>query len=743
MRLSPLEIRKQDFNRRLRGYDPDEVEAYRETLARQFAEMEDELRRRDDRLASLEVKLQHYERVEEALQQAIETARESSRHAMANAEAKAEQIRSEAQDEARGIKRDAEQERHRLRQETQAIAARRKEIVARLRAFLMSEMEMLAHFEGEDPVGFIRLMPQGRGRLPAAPSDGLGPYDAPATGETDDYSTDDDPGDAPSRTAPAPPLAPLAPPPLSSLRADDAPFGEDDGRMPSPEELVAEALAAEDDAYLDRLLAPDGSAPATEEASAVHVPLDALRAGEAAPAEDAAAWTAAPHYAAAPDAPTFETAGEMPGVEAYGAQAAEDARASDAPRDEEPRPDPALDERADVFAAHPPGPVAPDPQADADEEPPRAEHGDELAVGLRALETDEDADGPDAYATVAPVSDGSTARPPAPPVADEQAHPEADDAPGAAARMPSERSRPGLEPSAPPERRVSLSDIFPGATPPPADAQVPFSPAPFAADEPSAPPVEETPAEEPPAPLSPPAYVNEAVDLGIGAAPPDDAASPFDASAARASAPGPDAAPPPLPGAGYRGDAAEAMRITPSSEIRFVPVDDEPGASPEAAPAAEATAFDAPAGPEASSWLPDLPPPSDAPAVGRIPSVWSDELLDQLMPPVGPRPPAPPPAAEGVAPAAEESAASALPAPPPAGPDVPEAVPDFSSPRTVTRSGYAVESLLGEISDPAAPVASPAHHSRLPEASPAPEERSVSASGEEIARIRRLLSGLG
>lgn len=178
MRPSPLDIRKQEFHTRFRGYDPDEVNATLTVLAQQWDEMETELRRRDDRLTQLEVKLQHYERVEEALQQAIETARESSRQAMATAEAKAEQLRIEAHEEARGIKRDAETERLRLRQETQAIAARRKEIVARLRAFLMSEMEMLAHFEGEDPVGFIRLMPPGSGQLPAAPADGLGPYES-------------------------------------------------------------------------------------------------------------------------------------------------------------------------------------------------------------------------------------------------------------------------------------------------------------------------------------------------------------------------------------------------------------------------------------------------------------------------------------------------------------------------------------------------------------------------------------
>ncbi len=159
MKITPLDIRKQDFTRRLRGYDPEEVQAFLHALAAQWDGVLEEGRRQDEKLREMENKLRHYERVEEALQEALQTARESARQAMQAAEQKAQQIRGEAEGDADRIKRDAEQERIRIRQETHAIHNRRKEIVARLRAFLLSEMEMLAHFEGEDPIGFIKLMP--------------------------------------------------------------------------------------------------------------------------------------------------------------------------------------------------------------------------------------------------------------------------------------------------------------------------------------------------------------------------------------------------------------------------------------------------------------------------------------------------------------------------------------------------------------------------------------------------------
>ncbi|HYE58084.1 MAG TPA: DivIVA domain-containing protein [Rhodothermales bacterium] len=160
MALTPLDIRKTEFTRRLRGFDPDEVVAYLELLAREYEGMLHEVQAREDRIRDLESRIQHYERIEIALEEALRTTRESQRQAVEAAHQKADQIRAEATREAEQLTRDAEHQRNRMRQEAQAIAVRRKEIVARLRAFLMSEMEVLAHFEGEDPVGYIKLMPQ-------------------------------------------------------------------------------------------------------------------------------------------------------------------------------------------------------------------------------------------------------------------------------------------------------------------------------------------------------------------------------------------------------------------------------------------------------------------------------------------------------------------------------------------------------------------------------------------------------
>ena len=159
MKLTPLDIRKQEFDKSLRGYDPSEVRNFLDIVATQWEEIADERRRLEDKVSDLHNKLEHYERVEEALQEALQTARENAEDKIKNAEREAELIVNEAKAEAREIRQEAKEERDQLQRRTQRIDDRRGEIVARLRSFLMAEMELLARFEGDDPIGFIKLLP--------------------------------------------------------------------------------------------------------------------------------------------------------------------------------------------------------------------------------------------------------------------------------------------------------------------------------------------------------------------------------------------------------------------------------------------------------------------------------------------------------------------------------------------------------------------------------------------------------
>lgn len=210
MNLSPNDIRRKQFDKGFRGYDPTEVDLFLKQAADRLAEANEEKDRAEARTREIEAKLVHYERVELALQEALESARETARSTAASAEEKARLIIQEAELRAETILRDAERERHGLRQDIVRLSSRQAEAAARLRGFLMSELEVLAQFQGDDPVGFIRLQPANPGSFPPQPAR----LEAPMSEDPEPWTpTEEASAEAASPEPPAP--EPPAPEPWS------------------------------------------------------------------------------------------------------------------------------------------------------------------------------------------------------------------------------------------------------------------------------------------------------------------------------------------------------------------------------------------------------------------------------------------------------------------------------------------------------------------------------------------------
>lgn len=147
MRLSPLDIKKQEFNRGFRGFEEEEVSAFLQMLADQWDEVLEESRRLESRVAELENKLQHYQRVEDALQEALNTAKSSSKTKLANAEQEAALLLREAQSKGEQIMQEAKFANQSLIQSNISLDQRQQQILARLKAFLSSELDMLSRFD--------------------------------------------------------------------------------------------------------------------------------------------------------------------------------------------------------------------------------------------------------------------------------------------------------------------------------------------------------------------------------------------------------------------------------------------------------------------------------------------------------------------------------------------------------------------------------------------------------------------
>lgn len=232
------------------GYDVAEVDQHLTNLAERWEDASEQLHAAQEKVAELEEKLKHYEKVELALQEALETARDTARRTEESADRKARLIIEEAELRAQRIIQEAENERYGLRQDLTHLTNRQNEVAARLRSFLMSELEMLAQFQGEDPVGFIKLVAPERSSGERTLPKSAAPIGGPPADDDDldemleesggtvaeaEPASQSEPAPEPEAAAPVPPTSqPQASPASGAEVADEGAADE----APSPQRRV-------------------------------------------------------------------------------------------------------------------------------------------------------------------------------------------------------------------------------------------------------------------------------------------------------------------------------------------------------------------------------------------------------------------------------------------------------------------------------------------------------------------------
>lgn len=150
MKLTALEIKQQTFEKSLRGYDKDEVQAFLNLISNEWEHLVSKNRELQERIEELEEKLKHYERVEEALHETLQTAKESAEHKLSGARKDARNKIEKAEMEAESIIREAIQQRQQIRQSILRLLDRRKEIIGGIRSYLELAQESLDQFAKDE-----------------------------------------------------------------------------------------------------------------------------------------------------------------------------------------------------------------------------------------------------------------------------------------------------------------------------------------------------------------------------------------------------------------------------------------------------------------------------------------------------------------------------------------------------------------------------------------------------------------
>lgn len=143
MKLTPIDIRKQEFKKTLRGYDPVEVDTFMEMLAGEFETLVREHKQYKESVTELETQLRDYRQIEKALQQTLLQAQEATGRAYESARREADLIVRDAELKAAAHLERAAADRGRLEHEIRQLQARREDLVGKLRMLLATEMDLL------------------------------------------------------------------------------------------------------------------------------------------------------------------------------------------------------------------------------------------------------------------------------------------------------------------------------------------------------------------------------------------------------------------------------------------------------------------------------------------------------------------------------------------------------------------------------------------------------------------------
>lgn len=150
MKLTPLEIRKQEFRKALRGFDPIEVQTFLEMVSEQYEELLEENKKQSRRLIELETRLHSYQESEKTLRETLLNMQEVKKQSDENSRRHAEMVQKEAELKAFEILENARKEVRQIREEINWLKAQKESFINRIRHVLVSQIELLSVMEIDD-----------------------------------------------------------------------------------------------------------------------------------------------------------------------------------------------------------------------------------------------------------------------------------------------------------------------------------------------------------------------------------------------------------------------------------------------------------------------------------------------------------------------------------------------------------------------------------------------------------------
>ncbi|RKY83210.1 hypothetical protein DRQ09_10390 [candidate division KSB1 bacterium] len=150
MKISSIDIRKQEFKKAMRGYDTTEVESFLELVADEFEIIQRVNSELKNKVKSLEAELERYKHIEKSLQSTLMEAKESSTLEKEKARKNGEFIIKEAEFRAMKIIEDAQQMSKKLKDEIAILKSQKNSLASRLKYLLRSQIDLIKILESDE-----------------------------------------------------------------------------------------------------------------------------------------------------------------------------------------------------------------------------------------------------------------------------------------------------------------------------------------------------------------------------------------------------------------------------------------------------------------------------------------------------------------------------------------------------------------------------------------------------------------
>ena len=146
--LSSLDVRRFDFGRALRGYNPVKVEQFRDQVAEELERLTRVNQDLDTKARSFHEQLRAFRERDKALNEALVTAQQLRAEVREQAEREAQLVLREAQSEGERLVEAAKSEVRRMEQELDALDRSRRTYLSQMRALLARQLSEVEASEG-------------------------------------------------------------------------------------------------------------------------------------------------------------------------------------------------------------------------------------------------------------------------------------------------------------------------------------------------------------------------------------------------------------------------------------------------------------------------------------------------------------------------------------------------------------------------------------------------------------------